>query len=160
MKKQTNQTIYKIALMVYCIAILIFTLFRRPYLPKSPILYFDYIERNIQIVPFLTIIEMIQLILDTTASAGARLLAVINISGNLALFVPCGILFPRVFSAMNQFSVFIRRIAFGIIGIELLQLFLTIGSFDIDDILLNTFGAILGFYLNSLLNKYQMRKDR
>jgi glycopeptide antibiotics resistance protein len=71
----------------------------------------------------------------------------INIFGNIAVFVPFGILLPLCLR-----KTFIRiLIVFlaGVLCIETLQLVCRRGAFDVDDIILNTVGFLLGwlFYL-------------
>ena len=39
------------------------------------------------------------------------------------------------------------------VSIELLQFFLQLGQFDIDDILLNTIGALLGYFVYMSISK-------
>ncbi len=67
-----------------------------------------------------------------------------NLFGNIVLFMPIGVFLPllnRSFAgAFRLAAVTIAMIACA----ELLQLALRVGSFDIDDIILNTFGALLG----------------
>lgn len=37
-----------------------------------------------------------------------------------------------------------------VLGIEVSQVFSTLGIFDVDDIILNTFGAIIGYFIYQL----------
>ena len=70
-----------------------------------------------------------------------------NLVGNVALFIPVGILQCAVRERTHRLTflgVFLRCAAISI-GIECFQLVSRLGQFDVDDILLNTFGAILGF---------------
>jgi len=74
----------------------------------------------------------------------------INILGNILLFIPLGIMNKTIIK-----SVLI------IILIEILQLLLKKGIFDVVDIVLNTFGVILGFLgvkLWMIIKKKKMKK--
>ncbi len=70
-----------------------------------------------------------------------------NIIGNIILFLPMGsfllCLFPKC--RVWSFKKYIFTMTAIIIGIELFQLFFMCGHCDIDDFILNLFGACLGF---------------
>ena len=69
----------------------------------------------------------------------------INILGNFFLFMPFGYFLPTLFKKQNKVFYFLLTIFLLIFLIEFCQFFLTIGSFDIDDFLLNFLGAYIGF---------------
>lgn len=76
-----------------------------------------------------------------------------NTIGNILIFVPLGIFFSFLFSRFRTFSK-VMMIGFTItVSIELLQFFLQLGQFDIDDILLNTIGALLGYFVYISISK-------
>lgn len=77
----------------------------------------------------------------------------INIFGNILLFVPFGFFLPLVSSGMQRFKKVLLVTLFTSLGLELTQLVLAIGMFDIDDTLLNTIGGALGYACFSLLQK-------
>ena len=69
-----------------------------------------------------------------------------NLVGNVAAFVPLGYLFRVIRSARNFFAWFLGIFTF-ILGIEMFQLLSAFGAFFVDDILLNSTGALLGYFL-------------
>lgn len=70
-----------------------------------------------------------------------------NLAGNILVFVPFGILFPMLGRKRTNFGdIFINVFVF-VLGIEVFQLFSAFGAFDVDDIILNCFGAILGYII-------------
>lgn len=70
-----------------------------------------------------------------------------NLFGNILAFVPFGIFVPAIFSKMSK-SWFVLLHSFWLsLCIELFQLVTHFGEFDVDDILLNCFGAILGYLI-------------
>ncbi len=82
----------------------------------------------------------------------------LNIVGNVVAFVPFGIFLP-------VFSVRCRKIQMTVyysfelsLLVELLQLVTRVGSFDVDDLILNTLGGMIGFLLY-LLGRYMFRGD-
>ncbi|MGI2326865.1 VanZ family protein [Planococcus sp. YIM B11945] len=76
-----------------------------------------------------------------------------NTLGNILIFVPLGIFLSFLFSRFRTFSK-VMMIGFMVtVSIELLQFFLQLGQFDIDDILLNTIGALLGYFVYKSIRK-------
>lgn len=79
-----------------------------------------------------------------------RLNSLENLAGNVAAFVPFGILLPW---EGRRYAGFFRVMANAFVftlGIELFQLLSGFGAFDVDDILLNCAGAALGWILGCL----------
>ena len=79
-----------------------------------------------------------------------------NIIGNLFLFLPLGIFLPMVLNLRSFFKVFFIAAAFSA-SIEicqyLLRHFRIFRSVDVDDIILNTTGALLGLALYQLFRR-------
>lgn len=68
----------------------------------------------------------------------------INLIGNIAIFIPNGILICLL--AKNKcIWVFISSFALSL-GLECSQIIFSMGSFDVDDLILNTSGGILGYW--------------
>ena len=82
----------------------------------------------------------------------------INIVGNIALFVPFGFLFPFVSEkrnfkrSVNFFVTLLVTVLFCIL-IEGIQLVSKVGVFDVDDIIMNTFGSVVGYGLYRIVRK-------
>lgn len=70
----------------------------------------------------------------------------INVFGNIIMFTPFGFL-GIVFAKLNDFKTLIINFLSAIIIIESLQYFTRLGVFDIDDIILNSFGVAIGFWI-------------
>lgn len=80
-------------------------------------------------------------LLDYPAKASILL----NVIGNIAMFIPLGIVWPYVFKHLNTH---IKVIAAGVgvsFSIELLQLPFYERVSDVDDLLLNSFGFLIGY---------------
>lgn len=74
----------------------------------------------------------------------------VNILGNVLAFSPFGFLLPLLNSAYRKFyKIAILSILFSLV-VELSQLILKVGVFDVDDIFLNSIGGIIG-YLSFLI---------
>ncbi len=71
---------------------------------------------------------------------------------NVLLFIPYGILVPWVFRrSRNFFSSFLIGITTSL-TVECLQLITSRGYFQIDDILTNTLGAVIGYFVFKLIS--------
>lgn len=72
------------------------------------------------------------------------LIGSLNIVGNIVLLIPIGFIAPFVYQKMTWRTSLVLAVASGL-AIELLQVVLHVGIFDIDDVLLNALGVILGY---------------
>jgi len=70
-----------------------------------------------------------------------------NLVGNVIVFVPFGFLLPYVLTWGRNFFVMLLNAFVFVLGIEVFQLFSAFGAFDVDDILLNCVGAVLGYFI-------------
>lgn len=99
----------------------------------------EVMQSGLNLVPFATILP--QLTGEPSWS-----IAIKNLVGNIAVFMPLGFLAPFLYSRISWRHVLIGGAATSI-AIETLQLALKKGSFDVDDILLNTLGVAIGYLL-------------
>ncbi len=74
-----------------------------------------------------------------------------NLVGNILIFVPYGFLIS-MFTYKGRFGrVFLW--SFGLcMGVELFQLVTRVGSFDVDDLILNTLGGVIGWFIFEICN--------
>ncbi len=101
----------------------------------------------------LTPFENIKIIINSAIKHHNIVYAIKNILGNIILFIPIGLFIPLLSKPLRKFG---YTLLFGIsisFLIECSQLFLIRGS-DIDDIILNTLGTVIGFVLYKLVNKH------
>lgn len=73
--------------------------------------------------------------------------ATFNLLGNLLGFIPFGILLPLAVPWFRRLFPMLLAIIMLSLGFELLQLITGLGVFDVDDLLLNTAGAVCGYIL-------------
>lgn len=102
-----------------------------------------YNSRNINMVPFKTILDYLNGVNDFYGNAN-RTVRMINLVGNICLFIPFGFLFPIVFDKLSKVQ---NTVIFGLllsVFIEIMQFFIE-RSTDIDDIILNGIGVFCGF---------------
>ena len=74
-------------------------------------------------------------------------LFVLNVIGNIAVFVPFGVSLPALFSRCKNLIVTTLLTLEFSFCVELIQLVTKVGSFDVDDLLLNTLGGVCGFLM-------------
>lgn len=99
--------------------------------------------RNINLIPFRSISPYLKNITETYAFK--------NIAANIVIFIPLGF-FISSKNPKNVFKALI--ICLGVIlSIELIQLFFKIGFFDVDDIILNFTGSLIGLLISILTRK-------
>lgn len=65
-----------------------------------------------------------------------------NLIGNMLLFMPMAVFLPCLFSTMRKFWVFSLVMVVLLVAVEGLQLLLSCGSCDVDDVLLNLLGTL------------------
>jgi glycopeptide antibiotics resistance protein len=80
---------------------------------------------------------------------------VINLVGNILAFMPYGIFIVLLFkrNMVSVKGVFIHSLGLSLL-LECLQVFFSIGNFDLDDLILNSCGGLLGYGIFRLYGKY------
>lgn len=64
---------------------------------------------------------------------------------NIIAFIPYGTMLPLLFPKINSVKKIILAGFLTSLCYEIIQIFTTLGAFDIDDIILNTIGTFIGF---------------
>ncbi len=78
-----------------------------------------------------------------------------NLAGNVLGFLPAGFFIPILWEPKRGF-LFTTCVTFQMsLAVEVLQLVFRVGTFDVDDLILNTLGGILGYLLLTLLGKWR-----
>ena len=75
-----------------------------------------------------------------------------QIIGNFVMLLPLGIYLPLLYKKLSAFIPFLLAALMIAILIEVLQLATSFRSVDIDDVLLNTTGAVVGFILYKIIS--------
>lgn len=76
-----------------------------------------------------------------------------NLFGNILAFVPFGILLPVAYKECSKVWHTLLHSFWLSLCIELFQLVSRFGEFDVDDILLNCFGALVGYLVYATVRK-------
>jgi hypothetical protein len=94
-------------------------------------------NRTINIVPVIETIRMFN-------GSGSLRIAIYNVVGNSLVLMPFGFMLPILFEKTNKISKIAFYGAMTSIFIEFCQYFTINNLADIDDVILNTFGAVIG----------------
>ena len=95
------------------------------------------------LIPFKEILRYI--IRSETIGAGP---VAVNLLGNIAAFLPMGVLLPIIFPMLfgHPYRVALTGALISF-GIEMVQLITRLGCCDIDDVILNTAGMVIGYFM-------------
>lgn len=84
----------------------------------------------------------------------------LNVVGNCVAFIPGGFLLPVISRRCRSF-ISCTLVGFVIsFFIECTQLIFRVGSFDVDDLMLNTLGIAIGFIMNAAIKKFRAFRKR
>ena len=104
----------------------------------------NYFENSVNLSPFATIRLYITGLRSGNIAAGYFF---VNIIGNIIMLMPLAFFIPFLFKKYNSFFKFLIFILIFSLLIEILQLVFLTGACDIDDIILNVFGAVASYPL-------------
>lgn len=99
---------------------------------------------HMNLIPFRTIGGYIKAIFDGSMNLNIPLE---NLFGNLLMFLPMGCYLPFFIRKIDSLKKYLWRMFPIFFSIEIAQFLTKRGSFDIDDLILNLLGAILGYIL-------------
>ncbi len=130
---------------VYCLAMLylLFHPARNNYDTSGG--YWDLFHSNYNFVPFATI-KLYTHVLANDIEA-YRHAAIVNLFGNIGVFIPLGIFLPVLFERCRKPFVSLLIAGCVIVLIETMQLITLTGCCDIDDLILNMTGVLMGHIL-------------
>ena len=150
-RKVNTQPFWRFLFVVYC-GVMLWLLFGRSQGWTEGILYRQMLLNNINLTPLLTI-HNYNYVVQQGPEHPYFTHCVINLLGNVLLFVPAGWLLPKVFPFQRNFFRFFVTCTGLILLVETVQLFTLLGSFDIDDLILNLAGMTIGFIVYHIFRK-------
>ena len=139
-------------LFVVYVAILLWLLFDRPDRLGSDLSYAEQMRQSMNLIPFHTIGSYWHVVKRMDFSP-IFYHCFINLGGNIILFIPIGYFLPRLWPSLRKFFPFLLTCVLAITLVELLQLVTLLGSLDIDDLILNLFGMLLGYLFFIIFKK-------
>ncbi|WP_462412773.1 VanZ family protein [Neobacillus sp. Marseille-QA0830] len=131
---------------IFCVYLAILTklvLFK--YIPLSEMIHHfnfrneEYFWRSNNFVPFKTI-HFYLFLADVNLDIKIK-----NLAGNVIGFIPFGFILPLLAKKFQSFGLVTAATFILSLTFEVLQLLFKFGSFDVDDLILNTLGGILGY---------------
>ena len=140
MKENKNKIIFAI-LAVYGL-ILLYVLFFRRIGVDYPWTYPEYLKAMHNFIPFKSVYELLA---APTLPASVVFRFALNFFGNIFLFIPWGVLLPACIERMRSFRRFAILTLVTLIAVETIQILTMLGSFDVEDIMLNMAGACIGY---------------
>ena len=145
------QSFIRISFLAYC-ALMLWLLFGQR-MDGTPLdINLDPNGENLNLIPFETV-RLYWRLLQKGVSKSLLRHAVINLVGNVVMFVPLGWFLPAIF---RKFRGVFRTAAVAtllIVLVEAIQYITGLGSCDIDDLLLNIAGVLLGYGFYRLKHK-------
>lgn len=79
---------------------------------------------------------------------------------NIAMYIPLGFLLPCCFRLFEKYRYVILVIFCGSLVIELIQLVLRMGLFEVDDVINNTLGAVIGLLIYMIFKRGKNEHDK
>lgn len=145
MIKENIIKIIKSLFVIYCIGLIFILFLFRARIGNQfnlNILSKEHFEM-INIIPFKTILEFLERMSNSTIN---RNIVVVNLIANMLMFIPMGmalpILFNEKFNKLWKTALFVASL---VLVVEIIQFVTFCGSADIDDLILNTLGCIVGY---------------
>ena len=155
MKKDTQrsdqQIVVRLLFLVYC-GVMLWLLFGQR-MDGGEIQITQGINKdNLNLMPFKTL-RLYWRMLEQGASEALLRHAIINLVGNVAVFIPLGWFLPFIWENMRSFLKMLLLTTGCICLVEICQLITNLGSCDIDDLILNLVGISLGYGIWLLFRK-------
>ena len=118
--------------------------------------YWEHVRQNLNLEPFHTI----RLFWNALDQEEYRRLAIINLGGNVLMFVPLGFFLPTLWKSLRKWWKTWLAVLVIMLVIELAQLFSLRGTFDVDDLILNLLGAAVGYVVYRWMNPAKKKKKK
>lgn len=150
MKQETKariRVVGRILFLVYLLALVYFLFFAEEYGRRN----FFELDYRYNLVPF----QEIRRFWIYREKVGF-LAAFLNLAGNVIGFLPFGFIVPVMHKKMESFwKVSLLGFMFSLC-VETIQLITKVGCFDVDDLMLNTLGAMIGCGAFLICNKFRI----
>ncbi|GGG18575.1 hypothetical protein GCM10007425_11340 [Lysinibacillus alkalisoli] len=130
---------------LYLFALITVVFVRYPLTPEH-LFTLTSAERVVNIVPFHTITHYLNGIYRVTTAD-----AWLNVFGNILLFIPLGMMLMLRLKS-KRMTVF--YVVMASVSIEVVQYLLNIGATDIDDVILNVTGGVMGAFSIAILLRF------
>ena len=154
---------YKKIFLGYGIIMLLLLLCRQgPDIHAADFFYWEWVAAHLRLRPFGTTSSFLRLLLnpqeylswmEPDAYKASCWHAVKNLVGNVALFIPLGFFPPLLWDRYRRLWKTAALAAITMVIVEFTQVLTLRGQCDIDDVILNTLGAAIGYGIFYILQK-------
>lgn len=127
---------------LYC-AVMLWLLFGREE-ATGDLSHWEQMQIRINLTPFHTISKQLRRLWRFHEPWAVRH-SVINLGGNVVLFVPLGIFLPLLYKPLRRLWRVMLVTALIIVLVEVGQVLTLLGRCDVDDVILNVLGAAIGY---------------
>ena len=141
-KTRAGSPVIRLLFLVYC-AVMLWLLFGQRVQGNTPDTELVQLRLNINLVPMRTLKQYWGLLCSSDAYFVRH--AVINLAGNVALFVPLGLFLPSIYPKLRRFWTTMLCTLALMLLVELMQYLTLLGSCDVDDLILNLLGTAMGY---------------
>ena len=146
-KLRMAQQYFYLSFVIYLSAVVYLLFFSRM---DTPISLWNMVGRldpdsipNVNLVPFGTILCYLSCLIPGNAYAQV---ALCNLFGNFLIFLPMGFYLPLLTRHSRSAGNFALRMFLVTFSVEFIQLLTGLGTFDVDDMILNMAGGLLGYF--------------
>lgn len=143
-KKHKNtggkQILLRLAFLLY-VAAMIWLLFGQRWGTDN---HLEKTAAAINLTPFATVKLYIR-VLTQSKDRDLLIHAFVNLAGNVVMFIPLGFYVPYLMEKVRNFFKAMFLLLILILTVECVQYFTYLGSCDIDDVILNMAGVIIGY---------------
>jgi glycopeptide antibiotics resistance protein len=136
--KKIARFILWVLFIIYCFTVAYIVFFSRGF--RTQYTYSHYWQYFTNFVPFKTILNYVKLY-----NNGLRVLSILQLLGNFVLFLPMGIFLPCIFKGLDRFWKVIFSVFIMVFCVEVIQFFMRVGIIDVDDLIFNLCGAMIGY---------------
>lgn len=159
-----SRTLLYLTLTAYAGGVIAVTLFPLPIEPAFASMQTggDSWARGFNFVPFAVIVDTIE---EAAATGWWWTIAATIVGGNVVMFVPLGAMLPMLSDKLHKLWKTVVALAACSVGIELAQLVVGLGVagymyrvVDVDDVILNVVGGLIGYGLWRLAQAFRLRK--
>ena len=141
--RKTLQVILRISFILY-VLLMLWLLFGQRMGTAVDGTYPERLQASVNLIPFATVRHFLHTLHSTEEGYLFRH-TVVNLAGNVIMFIPLGFFLPCLRRRWRAFFRCMGICVWVLIGIELLQLLTLLGHCDVDDLILNLAGIGIGF---------------
>ncbi|MCR5848146.1 MAG: VanZ family protein [Lachnospiraceae bacterium] len=158
MSKSFKTLLWAIFIIYLFVLLFVTLIYNRAAMVYSDISMWQYARRFSNLIPFKTISMYLDWISDGDRSNNS--IPLINLGVNIILLVPLGYLLPSLIKIFRNLFAYFGGCIVLLAMIEFIQLLTRRGSFDIDDFILNIFGAIVAFFIWKLSTSKNVKSEK